>query len=273
MHVAGLHIHPVKSLRGLAVGAAQVDALGLVGDRRFLVVDPDGTFMTQRGVPGMARVGAFLDESFLTLRAEGKSEIRVRREPDPEAPEAVVRIWKSEGLRAEDCGEQPAAWLSSVLGTACRLVRIGPSFNRPVRADFARPGDAVAFADGFPLLIISEASLGDLNRRMAESGGAPLPMNRFRPNLVVAGCEAYAEDSLGRFRIGNAVFRCAKPCLRCVVTATDQHTGERGKEPLRTLAGYRRDPHQPTEVMFGYNLVNESKSGVIRVGDTVELLE
>jgi uncharacterized protein YcbX len=273
MHVTGLHIHPVKSLRGLAVEAARVDELGLVGDRRFLVVDPDGTFMTQRGVPGMARVGAFLDDSNLTLRADGKGDIRVRREPDPEAPEVVVRIWKSEGLRAEDCGELAAAWLSSVLGTACRLVRIGPSFNRPVRADFSRPGDAVAFADGFPLLIISEASLGDLNRRMAESGGAPLPMSRFRPNIVVTGCEAYAEDSVKRFRIGDVVLRGAKPCLRCVVTTTDQLTGERGKEPMRTLAAYRRDPLQPTEVMFGYNLVNESKSGVLRVGDTVELLE
>jgi len=273
MHVAGLHIHPVKSLRGLAVEAAQVDELGLVGDRRFLVVDPEGTFMTQRGVPAMARVGAFLDDSNLTLRAEGMGVIRVRREPDPEAPEVVVRIWKSEGLRAEDCGKLPAAWLSSVLGTACRLVRIGPSFNRPVRADFARPGDAVAFADGFPLLIISEASLGDLNRRVAANGGAAIPMNRFRPNLVVAGCEAYAEDSLGRFRIGSVVFRAAKPCLRCIVTATDQLTGERGVEPMRTLAAYRRDPQAPSEVSFGYNLVNEGKSGVLRVGDPVERLD
>lgn len=273
MHVTGLHIHPVKSLRGLAVEAARVDSLGLVGDRRFLVVDPAGTFLTQRGVPGMARVGALLDEHVLTLRAEGSGEIRVRRAPDPEAPEAVVRIWKSEGLRAEDCGEAPAEWLSAVLGTPCRLVRIGPGFDRPVRADYARPGDSVMFADGFPLLIVSEASLGDLNRRMAQTGGAALPMNRFRPNLVVAGCEAYAEDSLGRFRIGDVVFRAAKPCIRCIVTTTDQLTGERGAEPLRTLAGYRREPKDSTEVRFGYNLVNETKSGVLRVGDRVETLD
>ncbi|HXN35445.1 MAG TPA: MOSC N-terminal beta barrel domain-containing protein [Opitutaceae bacterium] len=272
MHVTGLHIHPVKSLRGLAVEAAGVDALGLAGDRRFLVVEPDGTFMTQRGVPRMARVGAFLDGSLLTLRAEGFGEIRVRRDPDPGAPEAVVRIWKSEGLRAEDCGEAPASWLSSALATPCRLVRIGAQFNRPVRADYANPGDAMAFADAFPLLVISEASLGDLNRRMAEAGGAAVPMNRFRPNLVVAGCEAFAEDGLGRFRIGNVVFRAAKPCIRCIVPTTDQLTGERGVEPMRTLALYRRDPHDPAQILFGYNLVNETKTGVIRVGDTVEIL-
>jgi hypothetical protein len=108
---------------------------------------------------------------------------------------------------------------------------------------------------------------------MAEGGGPALPMNRFRPNIVVAGCEPYAEDLLRRFRIGSVVFRGAKPCLRCIVTAADQLTGERGKEPLRTLAGYRRDPHAPTEVMFGYNLVNETKSGVLRVGDAVEMLD
>jgi uncharacterized protein YcbX len=273
MHVTGLHIHPVKSLRGLAVESASVDSLGVVGDRRFLVVDPSGTFMTQRTVPRMAQVGALLDDASLTLSCEGFGEVRVRRDPDPAAPEAVVRIWKSDGLRAEDCGDAPAAWLGSALKTPCRLVRIGPRFNRPVRPDYAEPGDVLGFPDGFPLLIISEASLGDLNRRMAQTGGGALPMNRFRPNVVVAGCEAFAEDALGRFRIGNVVFRAAKPCLRCIITTTDQLTGERGKEPLRTLAGYRRDPQAPTEVMFGYNLVNETKSGVIRVGQAVEPLE
>jgi uncharacterized protein YcbX len=272
MHVTGLHIHPVKSLRGLAVDAARVDSLGLVGDRRFLVVDPSGTFMTQRGVPRMARVGAFLDEATLTLSAAGFGDILVRRQPDPGAAEVGVRVWKSEGLRAEDCGEAPAKWLSDVLETPCRLVRIGPAFTRPVRADFARPGDLVMFADGFPLLVVSEASVGDLNRRLAEKGEAAVPMNRFRPNVVVAGCEPYEEDRLTRFRIGDVVFRATKPCIRCIVTTTDQLTGERGVEPLRTLAQYRREPPESAEVKFGYNLVNETKSGVLRVGDRVEIL-
>jgi uncharacterized protein YcbX len=272
MHVTSLHLYPVKSLRGLAVEAARVDRMGVVGDRRFLVVDSSGTFMTQRAVPRMALVGAFLDEATLTLRAAGFGDIVVGREPDPAAAEAVVRIWKSEGLKAEDCGEPPAEWLSAVLETPCRLVRIGPKFARPVRADFAEPGDLVAFADGFPLLVVSEASVGDLNRRMAEKGAPAIPMNRFRPNVVVAGCGPYEEDRLKRFRIGEVVFRATKPCIRCTITTTDQLTGARGIEPLRTLAGYRREPADSTEVKFGYNLVNETKSGVLRVGDTVEML-
>jgi hypothetical protein len=245
----------------------------MVGDRRFLVVDPEGTFLTQRGIPRMALVGAFLDGELLTLRSEGFGEIRVRRNPDPQARPAVVRVWKSEGLRTEDCGDDAAAWLSSVIKTPCRLVRIGPEYRRPVSTVYAKPGDGVSFADGFPFLIVSEASLADLNRRMAHSGDAPLPMNRFRPNIVVGGCEAYGEDLLGRFRIGKVVFRAAKPCLRCIMTTTDQLTGERGKEPLRTLAAYRRAPDDPTNVMFGYNLVNETKAGGFRVGDPVEILD
>jgi uncharacterized protein len=273
MRVTALHLHPVKSLRGLSVEAATLDDLGIVGDRRFLVVEPGGTFLTQRTLPAMARVDAFLDSASLTLRSEGFGEIRVRKEPDPEAKIAVVQIWNSVGLRAEDCGDVAADWLGSVLKTPCRLVRIGPAFQRPVSPTYAKPGDSFAFADGFPFLIISEASLMDLNRRMAETGGVALPMNRFRPNIVISGCEPYAEDKLGRFRIGTAVFRATKPCLRCIVTTTDQLTGERGKEPLRTLSGYRRDPENPTYVMFGNNLVNETKSGGLRVGDPVEILD
>src|SRR5580698_8217766 len=159
MHVTSLHLHPVKSLRGLSVEAAGVDDLGLVGDRRFLVVEPGGTFLTQRTIPGMARVAALLDGGSLILSSDGFGEIRVRRNPDPEARIAVVQIWRSVGLQAEDCGDAAADWMGNVLKTPCRLVRIGPAFNRPVGASYAKPGDSVAFADGFPLLIVSEASL------------------------------------------------------------------------------------------------------------------
>jgi uncharacterized protein YcbX len=273
MHVTSLHLHPVKSLRGLSVGAARVDELGLVGDRRFLVIEPGGTFLTQRTLPGMARVEAVLDGESLILRSEGFDEVRVSRKPDPGARIMVVEVWRSVGLQAEDCGDAVADWLSGVLGGPCRLVRIGPAFQRPVSPDYAKPGDRVGFADGYPLLIASEASLDDLNRRMAETGSPALPMNRFRPNIVVGGCEAFAEDSLVRFRIGNVVFRATKPCIRCIMTTTDQLTGERGKEPLRTLATYRRSPKDPTQLMFGYNLVNETKAGEIRVGDPVEILD
>jgi uncharacterized protein len=273
MHLAALFIHPVKSLRGLAVTSAEVDTIGAVGDRRFLVVDPGGNFLTQRTIPAMARIGAFIDGETLTLRREGLGDLRVRRAPDPGAPLTSVRVWKSEGLEAEDCGDAPAEWLSRALEGPCRLVRIGPAFSRQVTKAAARPGDLVDFADACPFLVTSEASLGELNRRIEEKGGGGVPMGRFRPNLVLSGCEPFEEDSWKRLRIGEIVFRSAGPSTRCVITVTDQLTGERGVEPLRTLASFRRDPRDPTDVIFGVNLINESKGGVLRVGDAVTVLE
>jgi len=183
-----------------------------------------------------------------------------------------VRVWSSEGLLAEDCGDAPASWLGGVLGAPCRLVRVGPAFSRPVKPERSRPGDLVGFADGYPFLAVSEGSLLDLNRRIERSGGRPVPMTRFRPNLVLGGCEPYAEDAWSRIRIGAIVFRVAAPCTRCVITTTDQATGERGAEPLRTLARYRRNREEPTLVNFGQNLIHEVKSGLLRVGDPVEIL-
>ncbi len=273
MRLAALNIFPVKSLRGVAVESAGVDALGAVGDRRFLVVDAEGVFMTQRSVPGMARIAACLDADSLSLRSEGFGEIRVRRASDPGAPLASVRVWKSEGLRAEHCGDAPAAWLTRALGTPCSLVRLGPAFHRPILGKRGLPGETVGFADGYPFLVLSEASLLDVNRRIVAAGGCAVPMDRFRPNLVVAGCGPFAEDGWKRIRIGKIVFRVAKPCSRCVITTTDQATGERAAEPLRTLAQYRRDPTEPTDVNFGQNLIHETKSGSLRVGDPVEVLE
>jgi uncharacterized protein YcbX len=273
MHLAALFIHPVKSLRGLEAASAEIDPLGAVGDRRFLVVDPGGNFLTQRTIPRMAMIGARYDGPTLALACAGFGDIRVRRDPDPGAPIVTVRVWKSEGLSAEDCGEEPAAWLSLVLGGPCRLVRIGPAFIRQVTKKAARPGDLVAFADSCPFMVTSEASLGDLNRRIARAGADGVPMGRFRPNLVLAGCKPFEEDSWKRLRIGEIVFRSAGPCSRCVITVTDQSTGERGVEPMRTLAAFRRDPLQPTEVNFGMNLIHESHAGVLRVGDPVEVLE
>jgi MOSC domain-containing protein len=273
MHLAALFIHPVKSLRGIEVASAEVDALGAVGDRRFLVVDPGGNFLTQRTVPRMALVGAFLDESTLTLRCAGLDDLPVRRSPDPGAPLVSVRVWKSDGLQAEDCGEGPAAWLTRALGGPCRLVRIGAAFSRQILKKAAHPGDLVGFADSCPFLATSEASLGELNRRIAEAGAGAVPMGRFRPNLVLSGCGPFDEDSWTRLRIGEIVFRSAGPCSRCVITVTDQLTGERGVEPLRTLASFRRDPLEPTDVNFGTNLLNETKGGVLRVGDPVTILD
>ena len=273
MRVTGLFLYPVKSLRGHAVAVAEFDALGFAGDRRFLIVDATGKFMTQRTVPRMACIEARLTAGWLTLSADGAGSVAVSTTAHDAAPLRTVSVWKSEGLQAEDCGPAAAGWLSSFLKVECRLVRIGPKFSRPILKALARPGDTVTFADAYPFLAISEASLAHLNDRIQENHGEPVPMNRFRPNLVVADCAAFAEDAWSRIRIGDAVFRNGGPCARCIVTTTDQFTGERtGKEPLKTLATFRRSPTDPTDVNFGVNLIHESKLGTIRVGDTVHSL-
>lgn len=273
MHLSGLLVYPVKSLRGCTVATAAVDALGLTGDRRFMVVDERGRFLSQRTLPRMALVETALTGDALMLAAEGAGTIHVPRVADPKAPRRTVSVWKSAGLTAEDCGDAPAAWLAAFLGVTCRLVRIGAEFHRPVLKfppSLAQPPHpAVSFADGYPLLVISEASLADLNDRLAAQGEDPVPMDRFRPNLVIAGCAAFAEDTWQRFQIGAIVLHAAGPCARCLVTTTDQRTATRQAEPLRTLARYRRDAIDPTNVNFGQNLIPETPFGTLRVGDAV----
>jgi uncharacterized protein len=273
MHVSGLFIYPVKSLRGYAVPSATADELGLVGDRRFLVVDPSGRLLTQRVLPDMAKISATYDATSLILSADGVGTVTVpRRVADGSATIKIVSVWKSDGLRAEDCGDEAAQWLGAFLRSEVRLVRIGAEFHRPVTKTAAKPGDLVTFADAVPFLIHSEASLADLNDRLVARHEEPVPMDRFRPNIVVSGCAAYAEDTWPRIRIGAVVLRPAGPCARCIVTTTDQLTGARGKEPLLTLSLYRRDPKEPTAVNYGQNYIHETKSGTIRVGDPVEII-
>lgn len=273
MHVSGLHIYPVKGLRGIAIETMAVDPLGPVGDRRFLVVDTDGRFLTQRSHPRMAGVATSLSPEELSLSAEGVGAMKIPLQPEGTAPIRRVTVWKHAGLLAEDCGDAAARWLGDFLSVECRLVWIGRQFRRAVTKPAAREGDMVTFADAVPMLVASEASLTDLNDRLMENGSEAVPMDRFRPNLVIRGGPPYAEDSWTRIRIGEIVFRSAGPCARCTVTTTDQRTGERGIEPLRTLAQYRRDPQEPANVLFGQNLIHETKTGTLCLGDTVEVLD
>ncbi len=269
MHLASIHLYPVKSCRGIAVESAELDQRGLVGDRRFLVVDAQGKAVTQRTVPRMALIETVLTASTLVLRTEGVGEVSIPRGSSGE-PLRSVDLWSSLGLQAEDCGVEPAAWLSEVVGFPVRLVRAGPDFHRPVKPTKAAPGDEVAFTDAYPLLAISQASLDDLNQRLRGAGHDAVPMDRFRPNLVIAGCAPYEEDTWTRVRAGDAVLRAAGPCARCIMTTTDQRTGERGKEPLRLLASYRRTSSDPSEVNFGQNLIHEAKRGTLRVGAALQ---
>lgn len=263
MRVSELNCYPVKGCRGTALLEARVGARGIVGDRTFMLVDDDGCFITQRSYPRMALIEPRLTDDSLSLSAPDMDALSIPVLRHGERRQVVV--WR-DGCEAIDQGDAAAEWASSFLGTSCRLVRMADDFVRRVDPEYAvTDRDQVGFADGYPFLLTTEESLADLNARMA----APLPMNRFRPSIVVVGSEPYAEDGWHRIRIGAIVFSVVKPCARCEVTTTDQSTAERGREPLRTLATYRRV--QGKGVMFGQNLIHDS-TGVIRVGDAVELL-
>lgn len=264
--VSGLFIYPVKSLRGIAVSEASLDDYGLAGDRRFLVVDASNQFLTQRTLPRMALITTELGRESLVLRNPHHGSAAVGLQES--GPALTVQIWR-DTVEAVDCGVEIAVWLSDFLRQPCRLVRIGATYLRPVKPSKARPGDVVSFADAYPLLALSEASLADLNDRLVARGEEPVPMDRFRPNVVIADCAAFAEDDWTRFKIGEAVFRASGPCARCPIPTTDQQTAIRYKEPLRTLATYRRDPAEPGNVYFGQNVIHETKLGRIRIGDAV----
>jgi uncharacterized protein YcbX len=271
MHLSALHLYPVKSCRGLSVQSAELDDHGFIGDRRFLIVTAvEGQFLTQRSHPRMALIETTLQADSLILSSPNHGSVTVPRSSPVATHSRRVTVWKST-VNADDCGDEPAEWLTNFLGLPLRLVRMGATYQRPNLKPAAQPGDVVSFADSCPFLVVGEASLADLNDRLAAKDEEPLPMNRFRPNLVVAGSAPYAEDSWPHFKVGPVVFRNAGPCTRCPITTTNQETAERRKEPLKTLATYRRNPADPTDVNFGTNLIHETKRGVVRVGTKVEV--
>lgn len=260
--LSGLVVYPIKSCRGLPLEQARVGDRGLAMDRRWMLVDPDGRFLTQRDHPRLARIRPRPEEGRLVVEAPDEEPLKLPLEARGEPRE--VQVWRDRA-RALDQGDEAASWFEGALGIPCRLVRQAPSDPRSVNPEHARrPEDPVAFQDGFPFHLTAESSLADLNRRLTE----PLPMNRFRPNLVVAGAPAYAEDRWSEIRIGEVRFSVVKPCARCATTTVDQDTGVRGREPLRTLSGYRRGEHG---VEFGQNLIHHGP-GVLRRGAPVEVV-
>ena len=261
IRLTGLTIYPIKATRGIPLEESEVDQFGLRHDRRWMVVNPSGEFLSQRTHPRLALITSAIDGETLRITAPEMPPLEVPIRPKDAVRSRVV-VWR-DSCPAGWLGENAAGWFSEFLDCACSLVHMGESAVRPADPMFAPPGTRVSFADGFPFLLTSEESLADLNRRLAQ----PLPMNRFRPNLVVAGGEPYAEDEWQRIEIGGIPMRLLKPCGRCVVTTTDQATAERGKEPLRTLATYR---NRGGEVMFGQNVAH-GRPGHLRVGDSVLL--
>jgi len=266
MHLSSLYRFPLKSAAGESLQRCASDSLGLLGDRRWMVVAAGtGRFLTQRILPRMALLQAhWQGDTALKLAAPGMPELLVRV-PDDKTMRCV-QVWSANPV-VPDAGETAAAWLSDFLGQACRLVYLPEDDGIQVDLDYARLGERTAFSDGFPFLLIGQASLDDLARRV----GRPLEMLRFRPNLVVSGAEPYAEDGWKRIRIGQLTFRVVKPCSRCVIPTLDPATGERApdREPLNTLLSYRKGPGG---VFFGQNLIAEGR-GELEVGMPVEPLE
>lgn len=265
MQLTALHIYPIKSAAGCDLAEVTIEPRGPRHDRRWMLVDEAGRFLTGRQLPRLVLLRAEPDDDGLALSAPGMPP-QWAAVPMPDAARRTVQVWKDTVDAA--CADPDAdAWVSAFLGRPAHLVHMDAAARRPVKPAHARPGDEVSFADGFPLLLISQASLDDLNARLA----SPIPMARFRPNLVIDGCDPHAEDGWTRLRIGELEFDLAKPCTRCVFTTVDTARGafDPGGEPLATLKTYRRGPDGIT---FGVNLIARG-TGVLRRGDAVSVLD
>lgn len=261
--VSALYYYPIKSCTGWSLESAELNNRGIIHDREFLVVDASNRFVTQREAARMSLIRPYVNDVSLRVEAPSMNPLAVPMAKEGRTLDVIVWGDKCAGV---DQGEEIAKWFSEFLEGSFRLVRMPAHFVRKVSPKYAkRPEDQVGFADAYPCLLISEESLADLNSRLRE----PLPMNRFRPNIVISGGVPYIEDSLKSVRIGAVVFGVVKPCARCVITTIDQSTGVQGKEPLATLAKYRKTKKG---VMFGQNIIHD-KSGIIKVGDVVEVLE
>jgi uncharacterized protein YcbX len=267
MRIASLHTYPVKGCHRLDHDEARVEPWGLAGDRRWMVIDPEGVGITQRGVSRLALLSATPAPDGLTFRAPGLPGLRVA-EP-VEGPKVFVRVFSSKPqvpARLAAAGE----WFTDFLGRPARLAWLGDPTARSIEEN-ALDSDRVSFADGYPLLLANDASLDSVNDWLHDVGHGPVPMTRFRPNLVVTGAHAWAEDDWlgGRLRIGDVLFRAAKSCSRCVVTTIDQETGVRGRQPLHVLGRHRR---YRDGLLFAINLIPDltpGQIGVVRVGDPV----
>jgi uncharacterized protein YcbX len=269
MEISEINIYPIKSLGGISLNESLVEEQGLRYDRRWMLVDGKGKFFTQREFPKMATLKVSLEND--GLRVSDQDDTVFIPFDKNEGQEIPVEVWNSK-LTAQTSADHINQWFSDALQTNCRLVQMNQNSNRPVNPVYAvSKQDKVSFADGYPVLLIGESSLGDLNQKLFD----PLPMNRFRPNLVVKNSEAFAEDSWRKIKVGNSIFYIVKPCARCVMTTIDQKKGVfDGKEPLKTLSTYRLVKKDgESSVLFGQNLIAESAGETIKIGDQVEILE
>lgn len=263
--VSGINIFPIKSLGGIQTQSACLTDRGLKHDRRWMLVDREGKFLTQRTVPIMSQLMVSIEGDHLRVqnRRENGDDLLIPTQSDEWSPRVVT-------VFADTCNAlvYPQAindWFSERIGVACELVFMPDDADRPVDPDYSITGEQVSFADGYPALIIGESSLTDLNSRLDE----PVTMKRFRPNLVFSGGEPFCEDHWKQIQIGSVEFAAVKLCARCVLTTVDPLTSEKGREPLKTLATYRK---QEKGVMFGQNLLHPAE-GKINVGDAIKVIE
>jgi uncharacterized protein YcbX len=258
-----IFIYPIKSLGGIALNQALVQERGLQYDRRWMLVDEQGQFLTQRTFAHMALLQVQLVTQGLEVTHRGRPELPPLQIPwEPESQKRVrVTVW-DDTCEALEVSAAAHAWFSLALGQSCRLVFMPDDSLRPVDPHYAQAGDITSFSDGFPLLLIGESSLADLNNRLDQA----VPIHRFRPNLVFSGGLPFEEDSWDYFNIGTSAFRGVKPCARCVVTTIDPATALKGAEPLRTLASYRQQGHK---ILFGQNVLPLAAGKTLAVGDAI----
>ena len=263
MYLNGLYVYPIKSAAGIAVKEWEIDRRGLRHDRRWMLVDESGCFMSQRRFARMALIRVRIEPDCLIVDAPGMPSLELPLRP-PAGRLVLARVW-DDLVESLTVGDGEDRWFSRFLDVSCRLVYLPEESVRPVDPTYyGRPGDQLGLADAFPFLLISEASVAELNARLEQ----PVPMDRFRPSLVVKGCEPFDEDDWRLVRIGPITFRVVKPCSRCTITTVDQRTADTGKEPLRTLARFRT---RDRKVLFGQNLIHDNL-GTLHAGDPVEIL-
>lgn len=260
MHISSLHIHPIKSLQSVSVNELLTTDRGAKYDRRWMFIDASGSFITQRECVDLVHFELELEQDRIRVVHPKDSNGIIVPLSISSGEKTRVKIWNSkcDALVAEDHINR---WFSKLLNMDLRLVYMPDESERRVDPEYAKQNELTAFTDGFPFLVIGQASLDDLNSKLED----PVPMDRFRPNIVFDGGEAFAEDDWKDVKIGSATFRRVKPCSRCVMTTTDQKTGERNKEPIRTLNTYRK---QGNHVNFGQNLLCVGQ-GSIEIGNII----
>jgi uncharacterized protein YcbX len=257
-------IYPIKSLGGISLNQSEVEAKGLKHDRRWMLTDKGGQFLSQRKFPQMALLQVNLLSDGLTVNHKrGTLEPLKILFSSTTGKKLSVTIWDDD-CTALEVGVEADNWFTQALGMPTQLVHMPETTKRLVDPNYATNNEIVSFADGYPMLLIGQSSLDDLNERL----DTPVPMNRFRPNLVFSGGLPFCEDDFGEFKIGNVAFKAVKPCARCILTTINQEDGQKGAEPLKTLATYRS---RNNKILFGQNLLPLG-AGMIKTGDKFQFL-